>query len=990
MRWLIDAANKSLALQDDVVLLFALARLSVRLNEANALDDSEDLLRALRLFNASRQFRDAILGQISDDNLPPAELIENGNLTKAAIVTAFERFAAVNGGIDFPPEYRVLGCRLGRLDQATCAGHSGQLKWQIIDRAADTALDVLDDLKLDIGGDVKQHIDLSLAPSPPDEMPVPIDAQLVRIGLAGSLEGTLGGGVPIRFGRIDGQAAAQGRYSVDFFLTRRGHPVIAHMLGRFLATAPSPFDLPKLAEEIKDQRLLGMRALASGELHLGGSLTVGTSMSLIGGPIASPDAPVSAEIGASLGLSLAESGNYELTVQAATNAASIGSDALPAPPREDAIRVRIHRQRVGTRGRTFGMRVGIDAGAAFKALRPQLLSRLGDIDALIQQVDAMLPPSRWLLGELREGLSSALADPTLNEIGMRLLGQPGSSELSTLLAKRLAQEADRLAGIWLPQSDAAAAELLRRLLAGREQPLTPTERQLLSTTLQPVVGVAVAGLRTRLEQRVRQSMDANSEALANALERAGTPIESAIDRGSEHIDAVTGALGRALQGLQNSVVAMTDGLQRAREVRLNAQLRSEVRRTRGRTLDLIVDLDPQHPDAGRVYRAIMTGSMDAAFGATSADPASRSGAILGVRGQLAKMAAIEKRSDLDVAFLGLNVSTQQLFNGQVEITADTGGNIDVRGRGTSSSTTTILGEARTIGAISAFEVAAAARTGHLSLGLNLSHRGDALDAEDVRTFLSSLEDPRMALLPQGTASLGAERMDALTEKNRDLPIAGELRVWLELNEAELLRLMQVQDADAGLGGNRFSAGLVKRTAIDAILDASAISGSQTTRRNMERVARDTGLGDDLRTAVHALAAGKRPIGVESFSAEGDLMNRMERIIKRAEALVNLIELMREIYFSRTFRTPMTTKFGIFQRRILQQRLSGSRGMDETLLRYLECAEKRRLGLGQRLRQSARLADAKDHDAAKLPRQHVGARARGRFVVPTRHGGLVCL
>jgi hypothetical protein len=258
---------------------------------------------------------------------------------------------------------------------------------------------------------------------------------------------------------------------------------------------------------------------------------------------------------------------------------------------------------------------------------------------------------------------------------------------------------------------------------------------------------------------------------------------------------------------------------------------------------------------------------------------------------------LDKKSGVEIAFLNLTASAQRIFSGQVDIRTDVGGNIDVSGRGDSKSVIGIGGESRRISMINVFEVAVASRTANMRLGLTLSHSGDKLDLQDVDDFFSNLEAPSLRLLPPGTSRTGVE---ALRERNLFSPgltRAGELRVWMELNEQELLRMLQIQDPEAGPFRNPFDDKLVRDLAIDNIVNGVAVAGSRVTLRNMTRLAEKTGLGNDLASGIKAMANGRRPGQIDIFSTDGKLLDRMERVGQRAAACARMLKMMREVYFS---------------------------------------------------------------------------------------------
>jgi len=876
MNWLISASNRLLRLEDDVAMLHAIAGLAAVLDRGDEIEDSDDPMRLLRELTAGpSEARERIIAAIR-----PVLL------TTEAIAEAFDRYRGVVGGQGVPPEYRLLLCRLQAVGTPGCQAPSQSLRWRLIDREPAKGREILHNLALDIGTQLRQVVEVAIDPELPPALGPPPAGRLFRVAMTGNLEGRVAGNLPIRIGNISAAQAAAGALQLDFYCLRHGNPVIATALAQFLDRAPNPYQLSAVVRELEARRLHGLRLRADGSLHRRGGIQVGTGLDLIRHLAAG-----AAGADAGVQMSATDSGSFELLVGSAVDTPTAG-----AP-----VRVQISRRRNRTDSVASTLRLGIDLGSLTARIRPELERGLTGLDTLLTQIQALLPPSRLADDLITARVTDWFDDAKVRPLLDRLLDQSSGEPLTRVLVQRLGALLDRLDGLWVDDLDTAARDLARQLVSTAGPNLESAGRAELMPLVQPAIETLVDGLRQRLRAQIETSVGNAGKAaldrLATELAQAGHRVRGDATATAERIDALAEPLAGALQGYQNAVAKIGEALAATEQARLDLQLRSETRRTRGQSLDLHLDLDPAHPDAGTLYQQVLAGSLDGALTAARAS----GGAVLAASGELTRFAGVEKRRGIQVAFIGIQLDAGWLFSGEVTIRSDTSGNLIVHGRGESGASIGLLGERRTISAINVFDLAVAQQTRRLSLGLTVSQRNERLDDDALMRFFDSLAASGIDLLPERIGTEALARLRALRAEDADGLVGGELRVTMELTESELLRVLDIDDPAAGPAGNHVDAERIRATAVDAIIAAIQASGGKgrTLLRNMAQLVRTEQLAGDVRELLHRMARQQVPLpgSIGDGTPDGVLFRRMQRIGERGRALVDLVRAMRQVYFS---------------------------------------------------------------------------------------------
>jgi hypothetical protein len=878
VNWLISPANRVLKLDADVTMLAAAARVAEVIERGGLPGIGDDGLTWLRrLAEGPSEQRAAII-----------EAIASRSLTADAIAEVFDRYVRVLGSVVPPAEYGLLFCRLGHLDGVSCRGQGTRIHWRLVDREPATSRHAFRDPKLGIGARLRRGFLVSVDPELPAELGPATPGHRLRVGIEGDLEGSAAGRMPIRLGSMAAGLSARGALRLDFYCLHQGSPLVATALGRFLENAPNPFQLGDVSRELEARRLQGLRFQSAGRVRLSSAVKLGDGLDLIRGL----PSRIGAAVDGGVGFTAEQGGEYNLLV----------SSAAPPAGRGAPIQVQIRRGAGQTTNVDAAIAVEVDFTGLYQAIRPQLERGLPKLQTLLDRIHGLMPPSRLVADVLVDRVGRWVEDDRSRALVERLLARSGTDDLTDPLASQVGRLLDTFDGLWVERVETAAPDLVDRLVSQSLSLIDAGSRALAMELLQPGIAVVLTTLRARLREHLiatvgeAASGDAFDGLIAD-LRAVGHRVEATAASASQRLEALCLALGLALQGYQNSLTRLCEAVASSEQAKLGIQLRASRRRRRGQALDLRLELDPRHPDAATVYQQVLTGSMQGAFEHARAG----SGAVLNIDGELAGFAGVKRHGAMEIGFLGVKLSGERLFNGDLAVTADHSGNIAVHGRGESAAGIGVFGERRAISAVNVFDLAVARETRRMSLCLTLSQRNERLDDGDVTRFFDSLAADGIDLLPDALGVEAVQRLRALRDRDADHVVGGELRVWMALGQAELLRLLSVRDVSAGLPGNPMDREVVAFAAADAIVDAMQATGGKPSRelREMERLVEEFGLAGDVRGLMRKMVRRQTsmPGSIPDGSVEGVRFRRMQRMADRAIGFADLVETLREVYFS---------------------------------------------------------------------------------------------
>ncbi len=130
----------------------------------------------------------------------------------------------------------------------------------------------------------------------------------------------------------------------------------------------------------------------------------------------------------------------------------------------------------------------------------------------------------------------------------------------------------------------------------------------------------------------------------------------------------------------------------------------------------------------------------------------------------------------------------------------------------------------------------------------------------------------------------------------------ELKLRLDLDDDQLLRLLQITDREAGpfAADNALDAANVYGRAAQAMIAANdaSIGAVRIEMANMRRVVAERALGSDLEDALNrrwklGFGAAASTTDIAGFNS----LQQLDRMRRRANAFVDALEKMREVYFA---------------------------------------------------------------------------------------------
>lgn len=875
MSWIMRSATEAVDLNKDKGVLLAVAVLADSLaKNPRGIAGTNDLLSLLtRLSQADQGVRDEvidILGRAAFDLVPEETAANLG-----ATVTAMQGHLQKLG---------LLTCRWDQLGTAACADKPPVLHWSSVDRFSSPVGPGTDQIALNVSGLFDRGLAFDANPTIPTEMETS-GTPAVRLGLRGKVESKSSAKIPIRLGSIGLSAESHGATHIDWFVARGGHRFVAGSFAATIDALANPFDLDALSMAFQDEGLLGVSVDAGGGFGLGGSLSIGITDQLFGQGGAKIE----------LGFHSSRRGEFRLSVRPA------GRES--ADPR--AVRVDIRRTRVSEDVTSAAVGLTFDLSPTLKKLRPTLIKEAEEAGALLTELQDFFPPSEKIRGELTRQIESRVAAPELRAVLGTALGSSKDATDLDRLRQRLETAIDAQTDIWRTNLSTVAENAARDAIDGL--PLPEDDRVLFRSISKIVAEQALSALHEDLDRELDRRI-ADSEAfgrLESALKEAGGKVDSGLAR----TDALSDPVKKQLDRFQHVLAAITEAIQHSGEVKLDARWRTEERRSQGRTIDQSLLFRPDHPKAGDLYTRALTGSFEDLFESIAGKTAEETekGPVTLIGGTLQEFANVRKQSGFELTLLDFKLGGQSLFDADVVIETDASGNIRVCTKATSSWSRWRPGESSNFEAVNVFELATAQETRRMNLSLSLSQVHKELREGEIREFFSGLADKRIALLAHG------DMQSALEKLRRAAPDAGvrrsgEIRAWIELDEATLLRLLRISKPGAGPAANALTdhgKREIYEIAIDAMVAGLRTTGSSTDYRNLKRYLETNGHRDDLATVLKDMRLKNKRHKYAPHPSDDSIMvsgqpqyDRLEGIAKRAEGLVGTILAMREIYFSK--------------------------------------------------------------------------------------------
>jgi len=847
--WLVDLAGGLLNLTTDRLLLDALGRLATPAPDGATVHDNSVLDALLTRGLGSDSRLGALAGDLlAQAGVPTAEI----NVQLQRILGLFASPGLENA--------RLLLCRPMDLGRGACANLPKTLTWTPLERTGSNTGVAAGSLSFKLDGAAGATLVFDAAPELPDGCSLPAGMAALAVTVEGRIQAAAGIGFPIHLGRAQVETGTRGAVTLRYWLAVPAVAPIATGAAIALGALVDPFDLAAVAAEMGAGTLVAIGIVADGEVSLAGQLAVGIAGEVVHS--------VDANLGIQAGFTTRREGRFHLRLQRGTTPGTVLLD--------------LQRERSGSTGQNIKAGLTLEMTGLLQGLKPELLKHAGTAKGLLEKLDDLLPPSRFVEQQIRTHLNDAgltATDPGTDTAAalVRLLGggDPSRPDL-VLLTARIAAAIDEQPRLWQDHPARVAELVLGRVLVSvtlGESAGGASEadiRTLLTPLLSPIIEKAIGTLREGLQRRV----------------------DSKLTRAT-----------RQLARFQANLAQLTTALQRSAEIKLEAAWRWEETNSQGTQLGQRLLFRPgTHGgvDVGEIYRRVLTGSLEQAFEAAGAGTDGEQ-AVEVLSGSLGRIAGIDRSAGFNLTLLDFALETTDLLDADVQVTTDVAGNIQVLARAESLFRTAIFGEATTFRSVNVYELATARASRHMTLAMSLSHDDDDLRRGEVAGFFSGLVDARIGLLPEETRASALSALDAFRAAGSGGKVAGELRIWLDLDDTAVRRLLQLP-AGALARAPRLDRAGVYRTAIDAMLAGLAVTGSDAVNNNLEHFIATRANTRDLREVLidldddaHRRTLGPHPTDAGGLVGDAAQFDVLIRISDRARGLVDALQQMREIY-----------------------------------------------------------------------------------------------
>lgn len=716
-----------------------------------------------------------------------------------------------------------------------------------------------------------------------DNMPDP----LLRLGFAASVEAGAHATLPFKLGFVAGSLDTQAAVDCDYFFDLRGNEQsYASAVGSSLKRLPNPFDYDALWEAFADPKvaLAGLRLAYDGHIDIDLDVAIGKKFSF------AEDVSLSADLTVNVGVK--RPGSFELTMRAGRLAVGGGRTII----------ISLSRGKAKARSYALGLGLELDLSGIAPRIHRLLSDALGHWDEGLADIKPFLSPGTWVKDNLPSELDDALSGLLKNDKLRRAL----SDDLMLIIGRKADDDSAVIS--WLKQevtgklddislkATSEAEEVSKQIIGKISNQLPSVLQGKLEGKLEAVVGALLKTMTSKFEDTAGDIFDkGDPKKLGSSLKKLGDMVGDKVEDLDDMLARIRGLVGR-YDGLFRKVVDATKDSARAK---ISASLEIEEQRIEEESFQFSGEFLEQSEDTRRIFKALLHGKFQqAAMTLTEETPGFE---LDRAKSSVTRFSERSTRLGYEVVLFGFSLSGHNLLSSSASIAVSGDGHIEVEAEGVRERELSALGESRSVRFVVGNSILLArASEGKppgekrfLDLGLHFSHKDKSLKRKELEMLIGSLQDER--LLPDGAMRQAADIFTEWSGKGSNSKIRANVDIRFMLRPEGPTKLLQISANDVGNSLDRREQVEVFRTIMNAMRETEQLR-ERTYERALKIVSKMTRIegpdaGDDaFLLYVHDFS--RKPSRNRGEYAD------MKRDVARGKNFVEIIELMRLIYFSR--------------------------------------------------------------------------------------------
>ncbi len=684
----------------------------------------------------------------------------------------------------FPDEVRTLLKPLGDFEEAatgtdaefpawTTGKDPGRLRWSKDGKLTPLPKDpALGDLQLSASFDADCEAG-SLWFYADDKVPA---KGLVRIGLAGSLTASLGGGIPFSgLGALKGEAG--GGCQAHLFWRKAPAKIYVQALAEIVSAPVNVFSLDDVWNAAQHKDFTGAILAIDGHASVDIDLAVAREYSAEG--------LFDARAGLTVKVELARKAAYELSVLKVDT----GLRLVLSHSDDDAANWGV------------GLALDLDPGPITRRVADVVGAATDHWDAALKTVRPFLSPGTWirdhltgqfesLMTRLTTGLEPAIAAALGRDLRLAMGYDSDEPGVAAVLVRKITDAIASVEGVIAGDVNAIADQVVARLNA----------------TLPSMVG-------TPLSQRVKDEVLACLAALKADFDAVAKGVAKASP--ADAVDAALKKLGVQVAGAANAVDARFKGIadqvdktdklihkisaavQDAAKGKISARLSFERQRLDQEQYEFAGVITAPTDATRAIYRGLLTGRLDAVARLFAPGAVVPADIILDEKkSSVRRFSMVSTRFGYDVVILGLQLSGSSTVTGQADLTLTLGGDISLKAQALAKRANTVWGDGRSTNLIQSYGLVLSQAEGEArlkevrkSLGLDLTtDRSDTdLKVKEVVDYLQLMADMKLIDRKRIDNMQDYVRNASLTRGGPNLP--GTINVAMTFSADEVDRLL---------------------------------------------------------------------------------------------------------------------------------------------------------------------------------------------------------
>lgn len=715
----------------------------------------------------------------------------------------------------------------------------------------------------------------------------------LRLTATGSLSAGAGARLPFTTGAVGFSASTEAGTTLSYYFKTKPKSLYALELARHLPNLNSPFDYKGLVETMSRDELDAISFKINGSAGGKVTLAIAQSVNLF-------TAKLPTEIGYTFSASIERSGFLDVVMRA---------ERKPRGALEK-VRMTLSRSKSTEKASSSAIRIVVDSGELFTALRDTLQDLLKDYKELVNEYQEYLTPGTWLKDQASEWAGDTL-DRLIEEDAVReAIGTVfGRTNATDKFQKRIADAFENAGNRVTGFFDDQTASVKNRLKVALVQELPKPLVDVLGTRLEQLIDDGIQTIRSRLDKKIKdfsKNQVSRADAQLKKLKKARKPIKTAIDNAVTKADKLLAGVRKTLSEIEKTLQEMHDKAEKLAKAKLTIAWSETTTITDRQTIEFDASLpvtgDLQAFD--HVYDQLMRGNIgDIALLLTRNDVTVHSQS-------LERFSGWHQKRIYNVIFMDVLVKKESIIKANATVRLE-GESIAVGTTASLDRWSKSKHQQQTATFMNVIDLALLRSRPdkierNFQFRLGLEHMEDKFQEHEVRNFLNEFES--IGVISPGTTDRAVIEMETRNLIGTNERLEASIKLTMEIDESGFSRLLDLgEDPFADSISGELNRSALFRTALPLLVRTGTFTRRmKSLDKRVEKaneiiaVLASAKHITDTRDATQILMRYKSKrvaVGIGDFRGNNGQKRQGEFVVNLMEELYEILVSLRKIWVS---------------------------------------------------------------------------------------------